>query len=790
MKNCTISKHDWYYALISLNIPVEELQLRSIINSLMFEALGLAGQSISCDILKTNNNDAIIRVPYDGSVTTKTPFTVRFSVFDNCLLLSVNEAAIYQFNIDHSNSPSNSWSLPQKFILNTPATTFFKFSTGGTMEDEETDLPSRFYNPVYAVLNSKVDLNKNDQNKVIAQWNTDLSKGSTTVKTQASHFKQFSKAIANILPTSCNHLILINTDGSVTVTASDLSLSEKLVEFTPESEGFGGKLLYSKILESINSNNVKNSESFTRILTVSESLTDSKVLLRFISVSIKSKISSIKIEETANTYLDVDIKKKNYIFCINDKLRNFLVGDSQEVKVYQVRWNGTFGKTITSDLIIPLPFYNQQPSICFMALSYIAVLGHQKTDNGWEDVLTVFDSTYGTIQSQKVVSAGPSSKSTKKSYHMEITNSPSQGSLLLCTITDSSENGLISSFKTSCNMIPYHATELSLLVALGKGQKSLNFEDKLILQLSDSLSTTTTVKYEELFLKFLQSRYVENSDKQYDDICTFPTVEIKHNEIQAISSRIFGHLSKQFYPNSVIIYLLNTGMMSTKFDGGSIVAELVKSNDVKLSTMAIGKCPDVTENDIILTLELVVKQKEIGFLKRSNLIASLLSKNRNDHLMIQEMAKLDINFVLEMLNWIEDTVGDDLPMEVWWLPKGKKNRIELAVDLFSILIDAQYAFLIMETNIHSRILSLRHIILNYKECCFLMETKLRGALSSVHFELKDNAENKLKPKDYNYSNKGSKKSTDFKEKGKKWERMVGDVTDGVGHYAVEVFKLD
>lgn len=123
--------------------------------------------------------------------------------------------------------------------------------------------------------------------------------------------------------------------------------------------------------------------------------------------------------------------------------------------------------------------------------------------------------------------------------------------------------------------------------------------------------------------------------------------------------------------------------------------------------------------------------------------------------------------------------------------------------MFNQLLDSHFQLFALApegSDISVRLSELKARILEYKDVMVNIDKSLRGFLQVADVmhqaNLKEqklaiessriNFENIRKKR----NNKSKKKVVEVRKYQQRWQRMVGDVTDGVGSYAVELLRLD
>ncbi|KAI8814766.1 hypothetical protein BJ742DRAFT_784317 [Cladochytrium replicatum] len=214
----------------------------------------------------------------------------------------------------------------------------------------------------------------------------------------------------------------------------------------------------------------------------------------------------------------------------------------------------------------------------------------------------------------------------------------------------------------------------------------------------------------------------------------------------------------------------------------------------------------------------------------SDLFLSIVfGRRRNDMLMTRAMRRglgiMEIQFLLEwslhIFNSLEDSMEDDAaPLSdvnadlsaalegiraaqrgassaLWWvwstepnaesIPDLRRDLFSAAVDLTTMLIDSHLPTILLTPAIHPVVISLsEHIHSEAKELTGLQ----RGWASPMALFDTDKSARDAKSKDEDIkSAKKQKPSTEKVLERRQWKKMVSNLTDGVGQYAVEVFTI-
>lgn len=118
-----------------------------------------------------------------------------------------------------------------------------------------------------------------------------------------------------------------------------------------------------------------------------------------------------------------------------------------------------------------------------------------------------------------------------------------------------------------------------------------------------------------------------------------------------------------------------------------------------------------------------------------------------------------------------------------------------AVLLLSLILDAHlHAFNLAapDSNLHQRLTALGKIVCEYKNVSALIDGALRAPMHHAAQRLKQRKALKLAAakQSKKLASKSAAPPAAEKKYQQRWQRMVGDVTDGVGVYAIEMLKLD
>lgn len=262
------------------------------------------------------------------------------------------------------------------------------------------------------------------------------------------------------------------------------------------------------------------------------------------------------------------------------------------------------------------------------------------------DVMTCWDSKYGTIQFQTNLREDLDPDSTR-GYSIKCGNSPIHGDILLISYTILTKKN---SFSTQFSIVPYFATKLNLLSSIGKLPvvEPVFDTDNFKGQLTSIIPVAPPISERNKPLRMWKSKVTEWNtidqkfiekllDPALIDVPTFQQTfiewiftkqsslrnwnvkkvpKIAKSKVDGTSETLFPLQSaafsqkamslligkcfadkQKFWPRAVVEYLIETGNVSTEMVPGGIMAALTEMKDLSLINRAFNQVLDLTELD-------------------------------------------------------------------------------------------------------------------------------------------------------------------------------------------------
>ncbi|KAJ3084502.1 hypothetical protein HDU99_000504 [Rhizoclosmatium hyalinum] len=232
-------------------------------------------------------------------------------------------------------------------------------------------------------------------------------------------------------------------------------------------------------------------------------------------------------------------------------------------------------------------------------------------------------------------------------------------------------------------------------------------------------------------------------------------------------------------------------------------AKALKNLNVDQVGVVMAWVVGLLEVDVRLKTE--VARKKTAVQKRKDLAAAAAAarasgSQKKKHLAIEAAAA-----VAEKFAFVDDMMERDLNQclaenevrrQLWWLwdTPGKKNEYSdavcQAIDVINLIIDVHLTTILLTPSLHELVQRLKACINSDLHVFDMMQRKLNGCLSA--FELSEVAKNKAAASvaglsgDQKIAKKQEVVGTELR---KRWKRMVAQVNDGVGTYAVEVMGI-
>ncbi|KAI8851161.1 hypothetical protein BC829DRAFT_127863 [Chytridium lagenaria] len=303
--------------------------------------------------------------------------------------------------------------------------------------------------------------------------------------------------------------------------------------------------------------------------------------------------------------------------------------------------------------------------------SYVAIVGPRYRGKYIEEVLTLWDIKYGTLQAERilntkdpelastdVLSTIESKASNGRVFDIRVTTSTALGPTLVVSISDIEEVQPIT-FSSFTHLIPYYSTEITLLSALGKMQgtafsvdnindaelkiskdskglvsiANINGDDEPHLWLSNLLdmekfdrdtimnllnptATKTAADFEAALLQWL----VKKTSNDATSFATLPFVEIAQPVMQAFLLRILAKPSA-FWPSQALRYLIRTGRATAHVDplnresaSSNLIRAVLDRDDLETLAAVLepGMVPDLSEMDLVSILKYVCATQADG----------------------------------------------------------------------------------------------------------------------------------------------------------------------------------
>ncbi|KAI8897096.1 hypothetical protein BC833DRAFT_595100 [Globomyces pollinis-pini] len=293
-------------------------------------------------------------------------------------------------------------------------------------------------------------------------------------------------------------------------------------------------VLYSTLLNSV------EEDGHSKLVLV-VSLPDESIECHSFALSKSSiELSSENQLSTFEVPFQITLTVENKL-CLAYKSRKIVVYEFDSKKRFKQKLEISF------DLFMDVAASKGNPGFSFCTLSSgcLAVLSQRKM----QDILTVWDLKYGTMQSQKVVVDGSNmdigAYQPIRSFCINSTNSETYGDIISIAVTGQEELNL--PFATKFFVVPYFSQPTSLLAAIGKqtvSDKSLNkatyegqlsmivpiaphpvkgqgnsvkiwrrrvvdcndVDEEYLEKLIDSTKTTTVKQFQAIFLEWLSAR--------------------------------------------------------------------------------------------------------------------------------------------------------------------------------------------------------------------------------------------------------------------------------------------
>ncbi|KAI9337962.1 hypothetical protein BDR26DRAFT_863362 [Obelidium mucronatum] len=232
-----------------------------------------------------------------------------------------------------------------------------------------------------------------------------------------------------------------------------------------------------------------------------------------------------------------------------------------------------------------------------------------------------------------------------------------------------------------------------------------------------------------------------------------------------------------------------------------VFAKALKQLSVEQVEVVVGWVVGLLEVDVRLKTE--VARKRAAIEKRKESLSKSSSSNSHSKKKATGAAAVaaDVSkygFVDELLeNDLDECLAEsEIRRQLWWLwdTPGKKNEYSdavcQAIDVVNLIIDVHLTTILLTPSLHQLVERLRVCISSDLHMFHMMHRKLTGALSV--FEVSESAKNKAAISvtglsgDQKVQKKQEVVGTELR---KRWKRMVAQVNDGVGSYAVEVMGI-
>ncbi|KAJ3021550.1 UNVERIFIED_CONTAM: Nucleolar protein 11 [Siphonaria sp. JEL0065] len=230
-----------------------------------------------------------------------------------------------------------------------------------------------------------------------------------------------------------------------------------------------------------------------------------------------------------------------------------------------------------------------------------------------------------------------------------------------------------------------------------------------------------------------------------------------------------------------------------------VFAKALKQLNVDQVEVVVGWVVGLLEVDVRLKTEVArkraasEKRKEIAAKGASN---SGKKKGGVSAAAIADATKFGFVDQLSERDLDECLAESEVRRQLWWLwdTPGKKNEYSdavcQAIDVVNLIIDVHLTTILLTPSLHELIERLKVCISSDLHMFNMMQRKLNGALSV--FELSEAAKTKAAASvaglsgDQKVQKKQEVVGTELR---KRWKRMVAQVNDGVGSYAVEVMGI-
>ena len=517
-------------------------------------------------------------------------------------------------------------------VLGTPAVWLPSTALPSVSLTENSDFivaEAKLNGTCFAVVRSAPDLKKVNKNRLVASWSVDSDSITSS--------RLFSSPISFLNTLGSNHLLLIHSNGMLTISGSDFSVENVIVV---QASDFQGLVLSSKFIET---------EGENKLFLIIEK--DSKIYSVVYSISLES------IDLVMNEAISLDFIPMK--FTIDDSLSNLCIASDKKAAIFKLLNSNRLVKSRDINLS-SLSISNI--AVTFVNQGYIAIMGKRAVEDQFQDKIFIIDTKYGSLQLENTISC---CDSTDKSYIVTTIDTTENGTALICCVTDDTLDSDYS-FKTTCSMIPYHLDEMTLLLALGKGLEIS--QDQCTDSVLEMCKIDKVHIFEASFLDYINSLAGESNTGKTFASCK--TVSFSPQVVDQLTRKMFGDL-KSFYAKNAIKYLLTTGNVSSKFGDTSIIQLLIEKKDLVILKNALTVLLDVTEKDLISCLE--VATKEPSQLKRDAFISFVMKLNRNDFRFTLEMKNLDMDAVTSLIDYVFGIVGQaPSDLENWYIVDKKK----------------------------------------------------------------------------------------------------------------------
>ncbi|KAI9013029.1 hypothetical protein BC832DRAFT_589992 [Gaertneriomyces semiglobifer] len=380
---------------------------------------------------------------------------------DAATLISVQGSGIYYYSLQRQQS-LKSWSVPPGVVFAAPATFVrsvesFVIDTAGTAiggsKDAISDLEDLITGQVVVPIQSG---NVGE----LWVWKCSRNENSVTTVTGSHKVVRCPKPVHNVFPLSDHSILaIVHTDGTITLADSSV---ETLGSWTPPSNK-QQKVLFST-----------SDESTDSIITIIHDKVADAFFVRAVSASsISNKMRSSAVEQkisipATTTPVSFAYQASTGALCVA-----FL---DFTICLYTLDQAADNHQQLEASTILRLHSFYTNPhsmSLAFLSENYLSVVGtSQSSESSSKDTLTIWDTTYGTLQHTSRVAADaietPASSHASKVYNgTVVVNSPLTGPTIL-SVLSSVKSRHPFTYSSYVSLIPYYCPKLTLLGALGK----------------------------------------------------------------------------------------------------------------------------------------------------------------------------------------------------------------------------------------------------------------------------------------------------------------------------------